>query len=230
MTREELEDEAKTQQEAVDSVRETLLGRVNLNGYYNFRFSADDSPTPIAFQQHHLGVLMGKQLGRFNFLMELELQNVPHHPEISRGIGGIERARRIRMARPEENPASTSAVKARWPLKTPGWNTITIVTSTFASGNSSRPSTGGRTTTPNLTYSTTLPIYLRELFPAELVGAMAHGTVARPMGASEIGIGYKVYVANNQFEGNSQCGLDGREVVGRPAAVAVPDGRIVQAF
>ena len=84
MTREELEDEAKTQQEAVDSVRDTLLGRVNLNGYYNFRFSADDSPTPLAFQQHHLGVLMGKQLGRFNFLMELELQNVPHHPEISR--------------------------------------------------------------------------------------------------------------------------------------------------
>ena len=89
VTREQLEDEAKTQQEAVDSVRETLLSRVNLNGYYNFRFSADDSPTPVAFQQHHLGVLMGKQLGRFNFLMELELQNVPHHPELSSGIGGI---------------------------------------------------------------------------------------------------------------------------------------------
>ncbi len=88
VTREDLEDEAKTQQEAVDSVRETLLSRVNLNGYYNFRFSADDSPTPIAFQQHHLGVLMGKQLGRFNFLMELELQNVPHHPEISRESEG----------------------------------------------------------------------------------------------------------------------------------------------
>ena len=84
VSREEFEEEIKTQQEAVDSVRDNLLGRVNLNGYYNFRFSADDSPTPIAFQQHHLGVLMGKQLGRFNFLMELELQNVPHHPEISR--------------------------------------------------------------------------------------------------------------------------------------------------
>ena len=46
VTREQLEDEVKTQQEAVDSVRETLLSRVNLNGYYNFRFSADDSPAP----------------------------------------------------------------------------------------------------------------------------------------------------------------------------------------
>jgi len=84
VTRDDLEAEAKAQQDAVDSVRENLLGRVNLNGYYNFRFSADSSETPAAFQQHHLGVLMGKQLGRFNFLMELELQNVPHHPEISR--------------------------------------------------------------------------------------------------------------------------------------------------
>ena len=90
VTREDLEGEAKTQQEAVDSVREALLSRVNLNGYYNFRFFADDSPTPIAFQQHHLGILMGKQLGRFNFLMELELQNVPHHPEISQESEGSE--------------------------------------------------------------------------------------------------------------------------------------------
>ncbi len=28
---------------------------------------------------------MAKQLGKFNFLMELELQNVPHHPEIAAG-------------------------------------------------------------------------------------------------------------------------------------------------
>ncbi len=89
VTRDELEAEVKTQQDAVDSVRENLLGRVNLNGYYNFRFSADNSPTPLAFQQHHLGVLMGKQLGRFNFLMELELQNVPHHPGDQPGTRGI---------------------------------------------------------------------------------------------------------------------------------------------
>ena len=73
VTREELESEAKTQQEAVDSVRESLLSRVNLNGYYNFRFSADGSPTPNAFQQHHLGVLMGK----------------PSSPRDQPGAGGI---------------------------------------------------------------------------------------------------------------------------------------------
>ena len=67
----------------INSLRETINSKVNLNGYYNFRFFADGSEEPLAFQQHHLGVLMAKQLGKFNFLMELELQNVPHHPEIA---------------------------------------------------------------------------------------------------------------------------------------------------
>ncbi len=81
-TNEELKQEAQTQQEAVESVRESLLSRVNLNGYYNFRLAADESPEPFAFQQHHLGLLLSKQHRKFNFHMELELQNVPHHPEI----------------------------------------------------------------------------------------------------------------------------------------------------
>ena len=51
-----LQDELKAQEDTVNSIRETINSKVNLNGYYNFRFSADDSETPIAFQQHHLGV------------------------------------------------------------------------------------------------------------------------------------------------------------------------------
>ena len=78
----ELQDDIKAQEDSVNSLRETINSKVNLNGYYNFRFFADGSEEPMAFQQHHLGVLMAKQLGKFNFLMELELQNVPHHPEI----------------------------------------------------------------------------------------------------------------------------------------------------
>ncbi len=81
----ELQDDIKAQEDSVNSLRETINSKVNLNGYYNFRFSADGSEEPMAFQQHHLGVLMAKQLGKFNFLMELELQNVPHHPEIVTG-------------------------------------------------------------------------------------------------------------------------------------------------
>ena len=49
-TKEELEDEAKTQQDAVNSVRETLLGKVNISGYSNFRFQAEEPETPSAFQ------------------------------------------------------------------------------------------------------------------------------------------------------------------------------------
>ena len=88
----DLQDDIKAQEDSVNSLRETVNSKVNLNGYYNFRFSADGSEEPSAFQQHHLGVLMAKQLGKFNFLMELELQNVPHHPEIAPELEEAERA------------------------------------------------------------------------------------------------------------------------------------------
>ncbi len=116
----DLQDDIKAQEDSVTSLRETVNSKVNLNGYYNFRFAADGSEEPWAFQQHHLGVLMSKQLGKFNFLMELELQNVPHHPEIA-----------VEPEEPEEHTEdevvtkATSAAKGKWPLKTRGWNTIT---------------------------------------------------------------------------------------------------------
>ncbi len=74
-TNEELKQEAQTQQEAVESVRESLLSRVNLNGYYNFRLAADESPEPFAFQQHHLGLLLSKQL------QEIQLPHGARAPE-----------------------------------------------------------------------------------------------------------------------------------------------------
>ena len=217
VTRTDLEDEVKTQQEAVDSVRETLLSRVNLNGYYNFRFSADDSPAPIAFQQHHLGVLMGKQLGRFNFLMELELQNVPHHPEITQESEGSEG---------EAHSDAGGETGTETGMDVSGEGQVAVENAwmeynhnrylNVRVGKQLSPQYWWQNHYPNLTYSTALPIYLRELFPAELVGAMVQGAVARPMGSSEIGIGYKVYVANSQFEGNSQADLrDGKSWGGR---------------
>ena len=117
----DLQDDIKAQEDSVSSLRETVNSKVNLNGYYNFRFSADGSEEPMAFQQHHLGVLMSKQLGKFNFLMELELQNVPHHPEIAAELEEEEE-----HAEDEDGHAkATSAAKGRWPSRTRGWNTIT---------------------------------------------------------------------------------------------------------
>ena len=229
VTREDLEGEAKTQQEAVDSVREALLSRVNLNGYYNFRFFADDSPTPIAFQQHHLGILMGKQLGRFNFLMELELQNVPHHPEISQESEG-----------PEGEGHSDGETGTEPGVDVSGEGQVAVENAwmeynhnrylNVRVGKQLSPQYRWQNHYPNLTYSTTLPIYLRELFPAELVGAMAHGTVARPMGASEIGIGYKFYVSNNQFEGNSNADLTDEKSWGGRLQLRFPTGGLFRRF
>jgi hypothetical protein len=222
VTRGDLEDEAKTQQEAVDAVRETLFGRVNLNGYYNFRFSADESSTPTAFQQHNLAVVMGKQLRRFNFLMELELQNVPHHPEISREADGGEEGegaeRELSAVREAGGEGTETDIS--------GEGQVTVENA-WMEYNHSRylnvrvgkqlsPQYWWQNRYPNLTFSTTLPIHVRELFPAELVGATVYGSTANPVGSSEFGVAYRFYVSNNQFEGISQADLrDGKSWGGR---------------
>jgi hypothetical protein len=208
----ELQDDLKAQQDEVNSLRDIVSGRLNLNGYYNFRFSVDRSETPTAFQQHHLGVLMAKQLGRFNFLMELELQNVPHHPEIAgeedHGEGESEEAHT--EVAPDISGEGQVAVENAWME----YNHNRLLNVRF--GKQLSPQYWWQNHYPNLTYSTALPIYLRELFPAELIGVMVQGMAARPVGASEFGVGYKLYVANNNFEGNSRTDLhDGKSWGGR---------------
>ena len=193
----DLQDEIKAQEDSVNSLRETVNSKVNLNGYYNFRFSTDGSEEPMAFQQHHLGVLMSKQLGEFNFLMELELQNVPHHPEIT-GEGEEEHLEAEEGDESDLSGEGQVAVENAW---------MEYNHSRFLSvrvGKQLSPQYWWQNHYPNLTLSTALPIYLRELFPAELIGVTVQGSAAKPVGTSEFGVGYKFYVANNNFEGNSR--------------------------
>jgi hypothetical protein len=59
---------------------------------------------------------------------------------------------------------------------------------------------------------------------------MAYGNVSRPSGTSELGLGYKVYVSNNQFEGNSQADLrDGKSWGGR-VQMRLPTGGALKRF
>lgn len=196
-----LQDDIKAQEESVTSLRESVNSKVNLNGYYNFRFSVDGSEEPMAFQQHHLGVLMAKQRGKFNFLMELELQNVPHHPEIAGEHDEDEEDEHDEDEEGLEGDISGEgqvAVENAWME----YNHSRLLS--VRVGKQLSPQYWWQNHYPNLTLSTALPIYLRELFPAELVGVTVQGSAARPVGTSEFGVGYKFYVANNNFEGNSR--------------------------
>src|SRR5688572_13337433 len=213
----DVQDDIKAQEDSINSLREIVNSKVNLNGYYNFRFSADGSEEPMAFQQHHLGVLMAKQLGRFNFLMELELQNVPHHPEIP----GEEEEHEEGLESEEGGVDDISgegqvAVENAW---------MEYNHNRFLSvrvGKQLSPQYWWQHRYPNLTYSTTLPIYLRELFPPELIGVMVRGQVTRPVGSSEFGVGYSLYAANNNFEGNSQADLQNGKAWGGRVQVRFP--------
>ena len=212
-TKVELEDEAKTQQETVNSVRETLTAKVNLSGYSNFRFVTDGSEEPSAFQLDHLGLFLGKQLGRFNFLTELELQNVPHHAETVAEGGSEEEEMSL-----DRSGEGQVAVENAWvEYRHNSYFNI-------RAGKQLSPQYWWQHRYPNLTYSTDRPIYLRELFPPELVGVTVRGQIARPVGTSEFGIGYSVYVANNDFEGNGQADRQDGKAWGARAQFRFPTG------
>ena len=220
-----LQDEIKAQEDSVNSLREIVNSRVNLNGYYNFRFSVDESDEPAAFQQHHLGVLMAKQLGKFNFLMELELQNVPHHPEIA--ADGEEEEHGEESGEHGETDISGEgqvAVENAWME----YNHNRLVS--VRVGKQLSPQYWWQNHYPNLTLSTATPIYLRELFPAELVGVMVQGSTAQPFGTSELGIGYKFYVANSNFEGNSRSDLRDGKSWGARGQVRFPTSGLLRRF
>jgi hypothetical protein len=200
-----LEDDIRAQEDSINSLREIVNTRVNLNGYYNFRFSADGSSEHSAFQQHHLGMITSKQLGKFNFLMELELQNVPHHREIAPEDGGDGAEGGDGERETDISGEGQVAVENAWMEY--NHNRLFAV----RVGKQLSPQYWSQNHYPNLTLSTSTPIYLRELFPAELVGLMVQGSAGKPAGQSELAFGYKFYVANNNFEGNSRSDLrDGK--------------------
>ena len=215
---EDVRADIKAHADAVDSLRETVTRRVNLNGYYNFRFSADGSETPLAFQQHHLGIILGKQLGRFNVLTELELQNVPHHAQVESPERGEDDHS---SAETDTSGEGQVAVENAW-MEYSHNRYIGVRV-----GKQLSPQYWWQHRYPNLTYSTALPIHLRELFPAELIGVMFQGSASRSVGNSELGVGYKLYVANNDFEGNSQADLRDGKSWGARVQVQLPArGRI----
>jgi hypothetical protein len=215
----DLQDDLKATEDSVNSLRETVNSKVNLNGYYNFRFSVDGSDEPMAFQQHHLGVLMSKQLGKFGFLMELELQNVPHHPEIA-GEDDEHEEEEDGDEHPESDISGEGQVAVENAWMEYNHNRLLSV----RVGKQLSPQYWWQNHYPNLTLSTALPIYLRELFPAELVGVTVQGAAARPVGASEFGVGYKFYVANNNFEGNSRTDRMDAKSWGARGQIRFPTG------
>ncbi len=214
-TKTDLDEEAKTHQDAVNSVRETILGKVNINGYSNFRFHSDEPELPSAFQLDHLGVILGKQLGRFNFLAELEFQNVAHHAEAVIEETDYEFSEEKEASGDISGEGQVAVENAWMEYNHSRYLSLRV-------GKQLSPQYWWQHRYPNLTYSTSPPIYLRELFPPELVGAMVRGQVTRPVGSSELGVGYSFYAANNNFEGNSQSDLRSRKAWGGRVQVRFP--------
>ena len=224
-TKDELEDEAKTQQDAVNSVRETLASKVNINGYSNFRFVTEEPERRPPFSSIISGLILGKQIGRFSFLAELELSNVPHHAESAESHEEGEEGEEGEEAEEHaEDVADISgegqvAVENAWMEYNHNQYLNVRV------GKQLSPQYWWQHRYPNLTYSTTLPIYLRELFPPELIGVMVRGQVTQTGGHVRIRSRLFAVRVEQQLRGQQPVRLGERQVVGRPRAGAVPGQR-----
>lgn len=177
-SREELQQETTAQQERVTALEENLLGRVNLTGYYSFEYINEDSPAVGAFRQHQLAFFISRQVNRWNFFSEVEFEYAPAYDAVnqvfSRGNGGI-KVERAWMEYSHNRYFSVRAGKQFFPTY---WQVYHF---------------------PHLTLSTQRPLNASStLFPREFVGASVYGTMSKPVGASEFGVGYNVYIANNQ--------------------------------
>lgn len=226
-TKEEVEDEAKTQQDSVNSLRESIANRVNVSGYSNFRFHTEEPDAPTAFQLDHLGLILSKQTRRFSFLAEIEFQNMPHHAEATEGEHeeGEEGEEGEESHAEEVTDVSGEgqvAVENAWMEY--NHNRLFNV----RAGKQLSPQYWWQHRYPNLTYTTTMPIYLRELFPPELIGVTVRGEVAKPVGNSEFGVGYQVYVSNNNFEGHGQADLQNGKAWGARVQVRFPASGILK--
>jgi hypothetical protein len=209
-----VERQEQAHEDEIASVRDTQASRVNISGYYNFRFFSDSSDEPRAFQQHHLGLILGKQLGRFSFFSEIELQNIPHHAELI-APGAAPPASDEAMASDVSGEGQVAVENAWMEYSHNKLLNVRV-------GKQLSPQFWWQNHYPNLTYSTDQPIYLRELFPPELVGAMLHGAIGGGEGSDTLGVNYRFYVANNTFEGNSRADLSGSKSYGGRVQLQFP--------
>jgi hypothetical protein len=152
-------------------------------------------------------------------LTELDLQNVPHHPERT-PENGEENAEDHALTETAEDISGEGEIAVENAWMEYNHNRFLGV----RVGKQLSPQYWWQNHYPNLTLSTTLPIYLRELFPPELVGVMVQGSASQPVGASELGVGYKFYVANNDFEGNNRRDLRDGKAWGARGQLRFPTG------
>lgn len=183
--RDDLQQETRSQQERLTSLEEQLVNKANLTGYYAFEYINTNSPvagedTPVvgAFRQHFLSFFVSKQINHWNFFTETEFEYAPHFDASARDFETADGEIHIENAWMEYNHNRHFNVRVGKQLFPQYWQTYHY---------------------PSLTFSTQRPINTSgTLFPREFVGAMVYGTASAPSGASEVAVGYKVYVGNNQ--------------------------------
>ena len=209
-TRDDLERETHSQQERVNSMEEQLLSKANLTGYYAIEYINSDSPAAGAFRQHFLSFFVSKQINHWSFFTETEFEYAPHFDGSGRELETAAGEIKIENAWMEYNHNRHFNVRVGKQLFPQYWQTYHY---------------------PSLTFSTQRPINAEAtLFPREFVGAMMYGSASAPMGASEVAVGYKVYVGNNQVPDSGRKDQTDSKAVGAKLQFQFPTAGRLKKF
>ena len=174
----ETEDRLEAVQADLDAATAALERLPSLGGYLDFEYMNDDrSKSPGAFRQHHLTLLLSKELEAFRVFGEVEFE----YGTLFEGDG-----------------AKTTTSRGELKLEQ-AWGEYSFADQlTLRGGLLLTPGHWNVNHWPNLVLSTRRPLMVREIYPESFTGLMAYGSRFR----NELGADYSVY-AGNGVSGNS---------------------------
>ncbi len=186
----QLRDELAALKDTLDDVGNGVQERLHLNGYFDFEYAADTDPaTHSHFRQHHISLFVTRNWNNWRLFSEIEFEDGTRFSGTGANVSGN----------------GTLKLENSW-LEYLHNNYLHIRV-----GKILTPQYWNAHHYPNTVLTTRRPLMVRNIFPVDFTGILAHGSY---YGNSQIGVSYKLYTANGESLNESQTDNNENKAVG----------------
>ncbi|RME81331.1 MAG: hypothetical protein D6785_09160 [Planctomycetota bacterium] len=191
-------------QENTLSILQRYFGNkiVNLTGYYDFEYNAEDGKRTNGFRQHHVALWIQRRIYDFNFFTEVEFEDSPFAEGKDSTTSGpvlFRGAIRIERAWGEYLFGDLFRIRMGIMLTPDYWNVNNF---------------------PTTTPSVLRPIHVRKILPRDFVGVSLYGDKENL--APGIGFGYNLWIANGPNPNEGHADSNDNKVVGAKLILHLP--------